>query len=131
MSWSKMCPVCRSVKIFRKTVRTCGAPDCMTEWSAMSSSSRALAVEKANEPAMTEEEFQEWTKNRPTITSEEVEAKPQAGPGPALEYIFGNAEGSAEGSQDAPTKDGTSASTLTEQEQRDLRMKQQKEFFTS
>ena len=125
MSWSKMCPVCRSVKIFRKTVRTCGAPDCMAEWSAMSHSSRALAVEKASEPAMTEEEFQEWTKNRPTITSEDVEAKPQAGPGPALKYIFGNAEGP----QDVPAAGGES--TLTEQEQRDLRMKQQKEFFTS
>lgn len=42
------CPVCRVGKIRRKDIKTCGAPDCVEIWRAMTSSQRARAIEEAD-----------------------------------------------------------------------------------
>jgi len=82
----RSCPVCRSGKIVRKDIKTCGAPDCVELWRHMTSSQRARAIEEASETVVME--------SLPSPTFDPIKAPPPSDSttqrdNRALEAIFG------------------------------------------
>ncbi len=83
----RSCPVCRSGKIVRKDIKTCGAPDCVELWRHMTSSQRARAIEEASETIVME--------SLPSPTFDSIKSSPPPSDSTtqrdnrALEAIFG------------------------------------------
>jgi len=83
----RSCPVCRSGKIVRKDIKTCGAPDCVELWRHMTSSQRARAMDEASETVILE--------SLPSPTFNPIKAPPPPSDSTterdnrALEAIFG------------------------------------------
>lgn len=46
---SKVCPICRLVKILRAEIKTCGSPECLTTWRSFTPQQKVDAVERAAE----------------------------------------------------------------------------------
>lgn len=82
------CPICRVGKVYRREVKTCGAPDCVELWRNMTASQRARAVDEAME-SFVELPRPTFDKPIPTIHSPEAPDSTTKRDNEALKRIFG------------------------------------------
>lgn len=85
------CPVCRIGKIRRRDIKTCGAPDCVELWRAMTSTQRAKAVEEADNESISYVTLPSPTFDKPTVYQHSPEAPDSTTKrdNEALKRIFG------------------------------------------
>ena len=73
MAWSKLCPICRNFKIYRRTSWTCGGPPFVAVWRTLTGEQKTAYMEAAagatELPQMTPDELTQWATEHKTTQS--------------------------------------------------------------